>query len=335
MKQSRKIFSIILIALLFFACTRNTQNRLNIDVSQIKIADFQIHSYGKDLFEINRSDFDNQLAKLALKYPYFLEGVDTNLANKQQLLNYISDPKLIELNHQVQLNFPDKTSIEEELELAFKHYKFYFPNHSIPETYFYISGFHFEQAILISKEAMVIGLDLYLGPDLKLYQQFGIPKYKLARMQSSYISIDCMNELAYQHIRQDQPEKTFLGEMIQHGKRLYFIDAMLPDKAKHFKIGYSPEQYAWSLKNESKIWGTFIEQELLFSSDYERIRKFITDGPFTLSFSREAPALLGAWIGWRIVKSYMENNPEISLSQLLQLDDAKLILKNSGYKPIL
>lgn len=333
MKQLKKIIPIISIIFFLFACTRNSQKRLNIDVSHIEISNFQIHSYGKDLFDINILDFNSQISELALKYPYFIEDVGANSLNHQQLLDYVSDPKLIELNKHVQITFSDKLILESELEQAFKHYSFYFPNHSIPEVYSYISGFHFEQPILFSKEALVIGLDLYLGSEFDLYQQFGIPNYKLARMQSEYIVIDCMKELAYQHIPQNPLQESFLAEIIRHGKILYFIDAMIPDKADYFKIGYTPEQYAWALNNESNIWTLFIDEKLLFSNDYERIRKFITDGPFTLSVSREAPAALGVWIGWRIITSYMDNHPETSLAQLLQLEDPQQILKESGYKP--
>lgn len=333
MKKLKKFILITSIILFLFACARNDQNRLNIDISHIEISNFKIHSYGKDLFKIDLSDFEAQISELALKYPHFLEDVGSNSLNHQQLLAYVSDPKLIELNEQVQNDFLDKTLLESELELAFKHYNFYFPSHSIPKVYTYISGFHFEQPILFSTEAMVIGLDLYLGSEFDLYKQYGIPNYKLERMHSDYIVIDCMKELAYQHISLNRLHKSFLAEIIHHGKVLYFIDAMIPDKADYFKIGYTPEQYVWALNNESNIWTLFIDEKLLFSNDYDRIRKFISDGPFTLSISREAPSALGVWIGWRIITSYMDRHPETSLKKLLQLDDAQQILKESGYKP--
>jgi hypothetical protein len=40
---------------------------------------------------------------------------------------------------------------------------------------------------------------------------------------------------------------------------------------------------------------------------------------------------VGAWIGWQIVRSYMENN-EVPLQQLLN-ENTKEIFEKSKYKP--
>ena len=53
----------------------------------------------------------------------------------------------------------------------------------------------------------------------------------------------------------------------------------------------------------------------------------------TAAFGKESPPRLGEWIGWQIVKSYMNNHPEITLQQLLHKNDSQEILIQSGYKP--
>jgi hypothetical protein len=63
------------------------------------------------------------------------------------------------------------------------------------------------------------------------------------------------------------------------------------------------------------------------------IRKFFTDGPYSHSFSSESPARLGEWLGWQIVKAYMNKNQEVTLQQLLLEEDDQKILTNSRYKP--
>ena len=57
------------------------------------------------------------------------------------------------------------------------------------------------------------------------------------------------------------------------------------------------------------------------------------DGPFTKGFDADAPARLGEWVGWQIVSAYMEKNKEVSLKELLQINDSQKILNQSGYKP--
>jgi uncharacterized protein YjaZ len=71
----------------------------------------------------------------------------------------------------------------------------------------------------------------------------------------------------------------------------------------------------------------------LFSPDPLVIRKFIQDGPFTAGMPEGAPAMLGKWAGWQIVRSYMNKHRDVSLEQLFKTTDSQVILSESGYKP--
>jgi uncharacterized protein YjaZ len=62
--------------------------------------------------------------------------------------------------------------------------------------------------------------------------------------------------------------------------------------------------------------------------------QFINLAPFSkfyLEIDNESPGRIGRWIGWQIVRSYMENN-KIALQEMLKKDE-KEIFENSKYKP--
>ena len=59
----------------------------------------------------------------------------------------------------------------------------------------------------------------------------------------------------------------------------------------------------------------------------------MNDGPFTSEVSQDSPGRLGTWVGWRIVESYMNNNEQVTIQQLLDNEDAQNILENSKYRP--
>jgi hypothetical protein len=129
-------------------------------------------------------------------------------------------------------------------------------------------------------------------------------------------------------------DNTFLAQMIYAGKELYIKDVLLPEYSDADKIGYKPEQITWCQENESYMWRYFIEKKLLYDTDQKLISRFINPAPFSkfyLEIDNESPGRVGAWIGWQIVRSFMENN-EVSLQQLLQMD-AKEIFEKSKYKP--
>jgi uncharacterized protein YjaZ len=109
---------------------------------------------------------------------------------------------------------------------------------------------------------------------------------------------------------------------------------LLPEYTDAEKMGYTPEQIVWCQENESYIWRYFIEKEMLYSDEPKLSSRFIDPAPFSkfyLEIDNDSPGRVGAWIGWQIVRSYMENN-NTSIEQLLKTD-AKQIFEKSKYKP--
>ncbi len=331
LKKTLYLLGFLILGIL--SCSNDSSRKLNFDVSEINIPNFKIERYEQNLFSIDTLNFLDGLTGIQHKYSTFLGVENLNTENIQPLINYVTNPKLIALNNEVKRNYEDLSFLEKELKTTFQYYQHYFPKSKLPLVYTYISGLQFEAPVQLSSEAMVIGLDLYLGSDFKEYKTLGIPAYKSARMTKDYISVDCMKEFAHIHLFENREKNTFLDEIIENAKTLYFLDAMLPEKADHLKIGYTKNQLKWCIENEQNIWAFFIDKQILYSANYENTRKFTQDGPFTLAFSKNAPAMIGNWVGWQILRSYMNNNPDIELQNLLKERDAKKILKLSGYKP--
>ena len=121
--------------------------------------------------------------------------------------------------------------------------------------------------------------------------------------------------------------------MIYQGKLLYLADALLPGADDTLKIGFTKKQMSWCSDHEKDIWGHLIQNKFLYSSDVEIVTKFTGEGPFTTGFVKESPARTGVWIGWRIVRSYMGENPKTTLEQLMNENDPQMILSKSKYKP--
>ena len=129
-------------------------------------------------------------------------------------------------------------------------------------------------------------------------------------------------------------DRTFLASMIYYGKQLYLKDLWLPGSSDDQKLGYTAEEFNWILDNEMEIWRYFIENELLYSTDPKLLNRFIYPAPFSkfyLEIDNESPGSIGKYIGWQIVRSYMERNP-VSIQQLMMMEADK-IFKQSKYKP--
>jgi hypothetical protein len=177
---------------------------------------------------------------------------------------------------------------------------------------------------------LVIALELYLGKDAKFYT---FPEYLRQNFEERQMMPDIVTSYAMLKIP-PPTDKALVGEMIYYGKELYLKDLVLPNHTDAEKIGYLPEKLTWCQENESYMWRYFIEEDLLFSSDSKLSNRFINLAPFSkffLEVDNESPGRVGQWVGWQIVRSFMENN-EVSLQDMLKMD-AKELFEKSKYKP--
>jgi uncharacterized protein YjaZ len=73
---------------------------------------------------------------------------------------------------------------------------------------------------------------------------------------------------------------------------------------------------------------------MLYSNDQKLIARFINPAPFSkfyLEIDNESPGQVGAWIGWQMVRSFVQNN-DMPLENLLKTNAKEIFIK-SKYKP--
>ena len=125
----------------------------------------------------------------------------------------------------------------------------------------------------------------------------------------------------------------FLSLMIWGGKKLYLTQQLLPSKSDDYIIEYTPEQYQWCQENESQIWSFFFEKNLFYETDIRKFNKLIAPAPTSPGMPQESPGRTANYIGWQIVKKYMDNNPDLDIDDLIDEEEAQSILDGSKYKP--
>jgi len=334
------MFRFLRLTLFFSGCLmmmlsgcRPANQRLNVDVSKISVPEVKIHRYDLDLFKVSRTRLRSELETLKPAYRFFLETDLGDTAKLKDLKDYLENPRNIAFKEAVARQYKEVDQLQKDLTLAFRHYLYYYPGEPIPRVYAYISGGDYDFPVQLADSVLLIGLDNYLGREFKPYASDGLPAYRIALMNRENILPDCMKLLVDATHPVELPGNNLLEQMIQSGKRLYFIDAMIPQTEDRLKIGYSRTQYDWIAAHEANVWAAVIENRFLYTTDGKLIRSFMADGPFTAEFSKDAPARLGEWLGWHIVRKYMENNPTVTLQELMAEKDAQKILSMSEYKP--
>ena len=218
--------------------------------------------------------------------------------------------------------------------MAFKHFKYYFPDLELPQVYSIISEFSYN-AVTLDTSIIAISLDLYLGKEFKYYYSFDFPNYMIRRFEKPYMVPNCMEVLYQAYFDESQWAATdaLIYAMIEKGKKLYFLECMQPEKEKHYLIGYTPEQLEWMRSNESEVWKFYNSKDLFFTKDYMEHKRHIQDGPMTAGMPAEAPGNAGSWVGWQIVDAYMNGDGKAGGLAGLMQTDPQIILNKSKYKP--
>ena len=308
-------FLIFLIIFLTFSC-----NNVNTPKVEVKIERFE-----DIFFKSNANNLYNVKENFSFLFPPQYED--------QIWIDRLKDTIQNQLYNEVNLSFGDFSDQQSLIESFYSNYLGYDSEYKIPRLITLTTDVDYRKKIILTDSLLLIGLDNYLGEDHVFYSSF--PTYLTNTFNKENIIIDIAKEYATAVIANTRSDNyTFIEKIINHGKMLYFASLMLPEKEESKIIGYTNADFAWALKNEKDIWSNFIENDYLFSSDNNLDSRFINLAPFSkfyLSIDNDSPSMIGKFIGWKIVKSFMKVSSS-NLNELIQYDPM-YIYNNSKYKP--
>lgn len=189
---------------------------------------------------------------------------------------------------------------------------------------------------IITTEALAAGLQLHLGSDADVYNnEQGMqlyPNYISKRFTPSYIPVNAMKNIIDDMLPPVKQGSPLIDIFIDHGKRMYLLDILLPELSDTLKLGYTASQLKGAEKNEGLIWNYFLENSLLYETDMFKTRSYINDAPSTTEFGEGSPGFISLFIGRQIIRTYMDKHPESDINSLLRMDSKK-IFAGAKYKP--
>jgi hypothetical protein len=316
------------------------------DVSSIPM-EVKISRFDQDLFALDTNAIGSGLAALSEKYPEFapiyfgrvLGSTDSTVApegHEKYMRGFITHPAVRKLYDTCQVVFPDLKWLEKDFQLSFRLFKHYFPAQPLSgEVVTYISEYTIG-GFLYGENSIGIGLDFYLGEKYP-YQLLNpenpnFSQYLIRTFNKQHIVSKSM-QLLVDDLAGTAKGNRMIDYMIHNGKKLYILDHLVPNAPDSVRLEFSQKQVEWCQDNEANIWSYFFSQKLLYSTDFNTFRKFVEPSPNSPGMPEQAPGRTANWLGWQIVKAYMEKNPNTSMEQLLALTDAQFIMDKSKYKP--
>ena len=298
---------------------------LNVDASETKV-DMNFVNMDSLLFQAN----DDQLLELHQRfkeeipeiYEYQLGyciGIsdlnDTAFVNSMR--SFLADPYIKRVEERISDQFKDLSTHRNEIYSGFQHLKFHLPKVEIPESVVFMNSFFASNAFSTERQ-IGIGLERYLGKETDVILELpGDSFYQWMKdgLDERYLSRDALCSWIMTHIVEDV-SGNLAEQMIRWGKVIYLTEAAFPEKDKSILLRYSEEGMEWALDQERDIWDYLVREKLLFKIDERFKINMLNEGPFTVGLPEKGPDRLGQFIGWRMVRKYMEIK-RVSLEELI------------------
>ena len=248
------------------------------------------------------------------------------------LMHFTRDPDWAAAQAAADSLFGDMAPERAAFGSAFGRLKTLFPDSLVPRVVIFNAGYNY--GIFPTDSVLGVGIEWFIGADhpvVGLLAPEAFPNYVKRRMVPDMLVPAAMKGWLMVHYLRDASGEDLLTQMVEVGKVMVLLEALLPDVGPDLKLAFTSEQLAWCEANEFNIWRTLVSEGHLFSKDPERIPAYLNDGPCPSGLPRESPGHIGEWIGQRMVQAYLKEHPGTRLPDLFNGLDARTILK--AYKP--
>ena len=311
---------ILLVFVLFVACKKEA--KVSPEIAEIQI-EIDVDRFEEKFYKTNFSNLELVKREYPFMFPKSIHDSiwAQKIENEQEQFLFSESQRV----------HGDLSEFKIQLNSLFQHIKHYNSNFKEPKVITLISDLDFDYPVIDADSLLFVSLDMYLGVKNEVYQDF--PKYIAQNYSSERMIVDVANELLKRYYFKSK-SRTFIHRMINEAKFLFALDVYLPLESDEIKIGFSSNKLEWAKHNEVDVWKYFQEHELLYSNDASLNSRFIDVAPFSKFYQQsdnDSPGRIGVWIGWQIVRSYMNNN-DVTLQQLMKMDPEE-IFRKSKYKP--
>ncbi len=347
MKNLYGIIIALTICIAYSAC-KTEPKESHPDVSNIEV-EFDLIRLDEAVFKMDTNNLSHELDVVMDQYPsaasLYFGTLNPYTASRNRdtiahrLGTFLKDPFFQNLQDTIGLIFGDMADLKEEYRKGYQYFKHYFPEADIANVYTMNTGFSYQRFLFEDDDetnALGVSLDLFLGNEYPYKridpQNPSFSKYLTRSFDKKHLVKKTMEILVDDQLGEVNGVR-MIDQMIHNGKRLYILDHLLPETHDSIIMEYTTEQMNWVKENELEMWAYFFDQELFYETNTMTLKKYLSPNPNSPGMPSEAPGRTANYIGWQIVKKYMNRNPRTSMQDLINYSDAQKLLEQSKYKP--
>ncbi len=313
---------------LLASCARHDAEAMPYDVSIVRL-DSIVNNVNTEVV----GEPGDKYSKVLERLRYLMTG-DTLIPTDEFVRSYASSQAVRVFGPDVRRILPDLSEEERQIGIAFGRLAAMDSTLFLPDKIYGVVT-PYSQSVMLIDSIIFVGLNHYLGADYAGYE--GFENYKRIRKVPQRMAYDVVEALVRSRYPYGVPydKATALSRMQYEGAILYVMKHCFPGITYQELLGYSDSEMTWAEDNERRIWQELAGRELLYSTDPSVSAKLVNPSANTNIINPSAPGMTGRYVGYRIVEKYVENHPEIHLTELLRpaFYSSAETLKNSGYRP--
>jgi hypothetical protein len=337
-----KKINLLFLLIVLFSCKNENKKNLP-DVSNIEV-NTNIIRFDKMLTHLDTNNIEKSYEELLKKEHLFTEfyfkylipiqKTGNDLKFYKELKNYLGFSSVKFIGSAIDSTFNNMDKIKTDFDQAFKYYKYYFPQDTIPKVYTFQCEYSYAAIIPSFNNAVGVGLEMFLGSNHKEYTnpQLNFPEYLINTFDKKYIVSRTIYALVEDKVGAPSGNR-LLDMMIENGKKLYLTNLLIPNEKDSIIHEYTGKQMQWVNENEEKIWTHLNKEKLIYSTKIDDIQKLISISPNSPGMPTEAPGRTANFVGLKIIEQFMQRNPSVTIEDLLKQKDAQRILEMAKYKP--
>jgi hypothetical protein len=319
------------------------------DISGIAV-DLTVLRFDEELSEIDTTELADEIGRLDRRYGTFTDVFLTHLVpvrrgdfspeeGREVLKAYLGYPLTRYVDSLVGANLGGGAQVPrlvEELERGLRYYRYYLPDAPVPDTLVTFAS-HFDLAAFIYGDGqLAAGLDFFLGRDFPYEQVDPSEPIFSSYLVHTYTPDHFAGKLLRVLIEDRFPPPRsgrLIDYLIYEGKKLYLLERLLPETERHLVYEVTPEEMEWLEENETAIY-TYLQREReLYATEVDKIRKYTRPAPYSPGMPPESPGGAVNYLGRQIVASYLAANPNVTVAELMRMEDGQAILQGARYKP--
>jgi hypothetical protein len=327
----KKYFNTLILISLLFACNQNPLNvnprnkDLNITYKNLDSLFVNVPE-NKLINEIKKYHLnENEILSYQLNHCLGIGNISDSLTAKRIKL-FVSDSYISRLETRIHEKFTKLNKIIAKINSGFLFLNHHFPTKKLPKNIIFMNSF-FASNVFCTEHEIGIGLERYLGSKTDVIKELPSQEFfqwVKDKMDSKFLERDVLTAWIMTHYIEENKEN-IAAAIVNWGKIIYLTEASFPNLEKPIILRYSQKEFDWCEKNEFAFWKYLVQEKLLFSKNERDMANFINEAPFTIGLPEKGPDRFGQFLGWKMIHSFMKNNPSTTLEELVNIKYTKIL----------